>query len=251
MLVDRQNNVVGMTPLNTSQISVRNNGLGWFTADFNFGTPGYQRVSDRPNDPELRGMLDARDSRIQPLNLFFANHSLPQNTGAQQDNRTICERTAADAQRIAGEARDAYPKATAAFTLQEFNRRFGNFTFGSYFAEGPLGFLGTPASSRDNVLGTRPYQGSSGFPTQFLDSIDPTEDAVHHFGAYFSAGLAGHKLAPDFHRADDRESNNMGDVRLADQSRRLGESLRAHPTQLSNVGDMIRRIICNGGEVPR
>jgi hypothetical protein len=175
----------------------------------------------------------------------------PQNPGAQQDNRTICDRMADDAQRIAGETRNDYPSATAAWTLQEFNRRFGEFTFGSYFAEGPLGVLGTPASSRNNVYGTRPYQGASGFPTQFLDSIDPTEDAVHHFGAYFSAGLAGHKLAPDMHRADDRESNNMGDVRLADQSRRLGESLRAHPSQLGNVADMIKRIICNGGEVPR
>lgn len=94
-------------------------------------------------------------------------------------------------------------------------------------------------------------RGASGFPRQFLDTADPTEDQVHHFGAYFSAGLAGHKQASDAHRRDDKAAGNTGDVQLADQSHHLGKYFRAHPTQLSNVGDIIRRVICNGEEVPK
>jgi len=175
----------------------------------------------------------------------------PQSSQAQQDNRTVCDRMADDAKRIAQETKDDYPGATAAWTLQEFNKRYGQLTFGSYFAEGPLGFLGTPTSSGRNPNGNRSYKGSSGFPSQFLDSINPAEDQVHHFGAYFSAGLANHKFAPNQHRKDDREAGNMGDVRLADQSRRLGEYFRSNPTQLSNVGEIIRRVICRGEGVPK
>lgn len=189
-----------------------------------------------------------REPRGGPSGGQRFNH--PRNQGQKQDNRTMCERMADDAQRIAGETRDDYPNAKAGWALQEFNKRFGEFTFGSYFAETPLGFLGTPASGR-NAYGTRSYHGASGFPDQFKDSIDPTEDAIHHFGAYFSAGLAGHKLAPDMHRADDRDSGNMGDVRLADQSRLLGDYLRGHPDQLSNVGKLIKDVICGGGAVPK
>jgi hypothetical protein len=100
-------------------------------------------------------------------------------------------------------------------------------------------------------MGTRSYRGSSGFPDQFKDSLDPAEDAVHHFGAYFSAGIAGHKFMPDQHRAGDRGSGNMGDVRLADQSRRLGDYLRQHPEQLSNIGKLIKEVICAGGALPQ
>jgi hypothetical protein len=142
-----------------------------------------------------------------------------------------------DAQRIAGETRNDYPNARAAWALQEFNKRFGNFTFGAYFADAPLGFLGTPASGRNNVLGTRNYQGDSGFPAQFRDTLNPGEDQVHHVGAYFSAGLAGFKIIPDLHRADDRASGNMGDVRLADQSRRLGDYLRRNPVAVAFYQD--------------
>jgi hypothetical protein len=156
-----------------------------------------------------------------------------------------------DAQRIAGETRNDYPNATAAWALQEFNKRYGQVTFGSYFAETPLGFLDTPSSGRNNVLGTRSYQGDSGFPEQFRDTLNPGEDQVHHFGAFFSAGLAGHKLIPDQHRGDDREAGNMGDVRLGDQSRRLGDYLRRNPGQLSNVGKLIKDVICGAGAVPK
>jgi len=52
-------------------------------------------------------------------------------------------------------------------------------------------------------------------------------------------------------RADDRDNGNMGDVRLSDQSRRLGDYLRRNPGQLGNVGQLISDTICNGGPVPK
>jgi hypothetical protein len=181
----------------------------------------------------------------------FGDPTDPEEPPAQQDDRTDCERMAADAERIAQEVANDYPGANASWRLQEFNKRYGQITFGSYFSEGLFGFMGTPTSSGRNPTANRNYSGASGFPTQFLDTEKPTEDQVHHFGAYFSAGLAGHKAAPDQHRRDDRNAGNQGDVRLADQSRRLGDYFRAHPTQLTNVGDIIRRVICNGEEVPK
>lgn len=156
-----------------------------------------------------------------------------------------------EAQRIAREARENNPRASHAYVLQRFNRAFGAHTFGSYFAEGPLGFIGTPSSSRNNVLGNRNYQGDSGFHADFIDTLRPGQDQVHHFGAYFSAGLAGHRLAPNQHRGDDLDSGNIGDVRLSDQSLLLGEYLRKNPSQLNRVGQLIRDTICAGGSVPQ
>ena len=90
-----------------------------------------------------------------------------------------------------------------------------------------------------------------GFPAQFWDSKNPSEDQIHHFGAYCRAGIAGHKFAADVHRADDRDNGNMGDVRLSDQARRLGDYLRRNPSQLDKIGQLIRDTICNGGPVPK
>jgi hypothetical protein len=177
-----------------------------------------------------------------------------------QDTPSTCERMAQDAQGIASgildDVKNIYNRVSPADSLQMFNRSFGMVTFGSYFTESPLGFLGTQASSRNNVLGTRDYRGQDGFAQRFWDEAemrdgDPNPDQVHHFGAYFSAGLTGHKLAPDVHRADDRDFGHMGDVRLADQSRTLGDYLRRNPAQLRKVGQLIRDTICGGGPIPK
>jgi RHS repeat-associated protein len=193
------------------------------------------------------GIFDG-DMHLSLTSIYFLKGG-PQNA-APQDNRTACEHMADDAQHIADETRADYPRATAAWVLQEFNRRYGQVTFGSYFSETPFGFLGTPSSGR-NVLSNRSYKGDSGFPEQFRDTLKPGEDQVHHFGAFFSAGLAGHKLIPDQHRANDRGAGNTGDVKLGDQSRRLGDYLRRNPGQLSNVGKLIKDVICGAGAIPK
>jgi hypothetical protein len=158
---------------------------------------------------------------------------------------------AEDAQRIANKHIDAPFREDYDGRIDRFNKEFGNLTFGSHFTTNPWGFWGTWASGRDDVLGHRDYQGDSGFHPDFRDSLIQGEDAVHHFGAYFSAGLTGHKFASDQHRADDRENKNWGDVRLGDQARRLGDYLRKNRDQLKNVGQLIRNTICNGGAVPK
>lgn len=168
-----------------------------------------------------------------------------------EDNRTICDRMADDAQAFYDRVKKEYPKARRSWLAQQFNRQYGMHTFGSYFAEGPLGMLGTQASGRDNVLGTRDYQGVSGFPAKFLDTLAPSEDQVHHFRAYFSAGLAGHYGAAKAHRNDDKEMGNFGDVRLGEQSFNLGAYFRNNPGRLNEVGEIIKSVICKGGEVPK
>jgi hypothetical protein len=91
--------------------------------------------------------------------------------------------------------------------------------------------------------------GQRGFPQQFRDEQYPEDDAdqTHHFAAYFSAGLAGHNLFPNAHRAFD----GQGDANLGRQAQRLGRYLRNNPGQLSNVGQLIRDTICNAGPVPK
>lgn len=180
---------------------------------------------------------------------------LPQNLShvdpTMEDKRTICGQMADDAQGFYDKVTKNYPNARKSWLAQQFNREYGMHTFGSYFAEAPLGFLGTQASGRNNVLGTRDYQGMSRFPAKFLDTLSPSDDQVHHFRAYFIAGLAGHYGAAKAHRNDDEEMGNSGDVRLGDQSFKLGTYFRQNPGKLNKVGEIIKSIICKGEEVPR
>jgi hypothetical protein len=155
-----------------------------------------------------------------------------------------------DAQRIANEAingANEWRGTGASAILKQFNKNFGRFTYGTYFGEGLFGGIDSPSSLR-NSTGTKTYRGEGGFAPKFQDGEG---DQVHHFGAFFSAGLAGDKWMSDIHRADDRDAGNMADVRLSDQARRLGNYLRRNPTQLKNVGKLIRDTICGEGEVPR
>ncbi|HEV2705409.1 MAG TPA: hypothetical protein VGV59_05765 [Pyrinomonadaceae bacterium] len=184
----------------------------------------------------------------------------PENLGGEQDRRTTCQRMADDAQKIADQIlydqRNMYSRVSPAESLKLFNMSFGTVTFGSYFTGSPFGFAGAQASGRNNVLGRREYQGQDGFATKFHDKSEttpttPNPDQVHHFGAYFSAGIAGHKLIPDQHRADDRKAGHMGDVRLADQARTLGDYLRRNAAELKNIRQLIYDTICEGKDVPK
>jgi hypothetical protein len=202
----------------------------------------------------LGGVFLPRPSSTSGKNRRVKHHhgADPQNVSTTQDDRTICDRMADNAQAFYNRVKEQYPKARKSWLAQQFNREYGMHTFGSYFAEGPLGFLGAPASFRDNgVLGTRDYEGVSGFPAQFRDTLVPLEDQVHHFGGYFSAGLAGHYGAAKWHRDDDEEAGNFGDVRLGEQSFNLGAYFRRNPNKLDTVGQIIRSVICGGEEVPR
>ena len=161
----------------------------------------------------------------------------PAQSNLPQDNRTICDRLADDAQRLADEARSRYPNAAPAFVLQEFNKAFGRWTYGTYFAEGPLGGIDSvrgrlPVLSiqiGSRTQGAAPYRGQSGFARQFWEGDDPATDQVHHFGAYFSAGFAGHEITVNVHRALD---DNPGDRNLGRQAQLLGRYLRHNPSQL-------------------
>jgi YD repeat-containing protein len=224
-------------------------------------------TSDQLNRPEgtnfqqLNGVMghNTESQLAQSQDANFLNASF-QPQEPRQENPSTCERMARDAERIANgilyDLKNIYNRVSPADSLKIFNVAFGAVTFGSYFSDSILGFMGTESSGRNNVLGTRDYQGQDGFAQQFWDEAemrdgDPNPDQVHHFGAYFSAGIAGHKVAPDLHRSEDRDAGHMGDVRLADQSRRLGDYLRRNPAELKNIGQLIRNTICGGGAVPK
>jgi hypothetical protein len=162
------------------------------------------------------------------------------------------------AQRLANEARTQYPRATNSFVLQQFNKTFGRFTYGTYVSEGVLGFIDSPQSGSSGPPGRSMNRGAlvgtSGFSGQFLDSLNGREDQVHHFGVYFSGGIAGgwgNSRALDYHRRGDVRDQNWGDVNLGDRARDLGTYLRNNPGQLNQVGQLIRNSICNGNPVPK
>lgn len=123
--------------------------------------------------------------------------------------------------------------------LASFNSAFGMITFGTFMSPSLGGFYGTQASGR-NVLAGRSYQGYSGFHPNFRDTLNPGEDQVHHFGAYFSAGIADQRMAADWHRSGDLRLNNQGDVRLPIRpiawERICGIILVNYPTSGSSLG---------------
>lgn len=196
--------------------------------------------------------------QVQSLSLLTSNFILvqpqsPQNPNQAQDNRSTCEKMADDAQRVANKIMETIKLGVNSLGdtigIQAFNRDYGMITFGSYFTRNPFPF-GVPIRSRSNNSGTRDYSGEDGFHPSFFDS-KREPDQVHHFGAFFSAGLAGHNLAPWWHRTGDSNAGNDGDVRLGDQALALGRYIAGNPTQLKNVGQLIKDTICSGKDVPK
>jgi hypothetical protein len=133
--------------------------------------------------------------------------------------------------------------------LQRFNEAFGKFTFGTSIGEGALGSIDAPM--RFHGSPTRSCEGQDGFASQFWEGSDPTLDQVHHFGAFFSSGLSGGMINRTLARIHRTLDDNDGDKQLGTQSRHLGDYLRANPSQLNRIGQLIRDTICNGQTVPK
>ena len=168
--------------------------------------------------------------------------------------RNDCINMAERAQQIANDVingANAWRGRGAAAILQRFNRIFATEFAGAYAAEGVLGMIDMPLWGSSSQ--TRADFGQRGFPQQFRDSVytDDAADQTHHFAAFFSAGLAGHRVFANAYRAwDSLTESNPGDANLGRQSQLLGRYLRDNPNQLSNVGQLIRDTICNGNTVP-
>lgn len=178
----------------------------------------------------------------------------PQDPGGSttggEPQRNDCTNMADRAQQIANDvinSANAWKGTGAAALLQRFNRIFTTEFAGAYAAEGVLGMVDMPMSSSSQQ--TRANFGQRGFPPQFRDEQYPEDDAdqTHHFAAYFSAGMANHRLFPNVHRLFD----GSGDSNLGRQAQLLGRYLRKNPGQLRNVGQLIRDTICSGGAVPK
>jgi hypothetical protein len=195
---------------------------------------------------DAMAILESATEGIEP-EPQSAQHAPPKST---------CERLGDDAQSIANSLRNEYPNARDSWLLQQFNKAIGLWTYGSYFAEGPLGGIDSYRVRNRGIShpsGSAPYSGQDGFAPQFWDTDpdprtlnNPATDQVHHFGAFFSAGLANHSEALA-HNAND----NQGDVNLGNQAFALGGYLRRHPGELTNVASLIGDTICRGKSVPR
>jgi RHS repeat-associated protein len=166
-----------------------------------------------------------------------------QGGGRPVDN---CRDMAKDAQRMANDAMDGRNNYAA---LKHFNKSFSRKYTGKAIGDGPLGMADMAMGGSSDQK--RADFGQRGFHPRFRDSVytDDSDDQTHHFAAYFSGGISGHKNSLLIHRQFDRD--NPGDLALADQAEALGTYIRENPGELQNVGKHITETICEGKAVPQ
>lgn len=94
-------------------------------------------------------------------------------------------------------------------------------------------------------------KGQADFKSQFWEGADPSTDQVHHFAAYFSAGINGQWTAATVHQAMD---DNSGDKKLGDAAYNLGATLNVWEAggpggvalgRLREIGQTIKDRICD------
>jgi hypothetical protein len=99
------------------------------------------------------------------------------------------------------------------------------------------------------------HLGQTGFRQEFLDtgkhSAGELVDQTHHFAFYLSMGINENGsgalwAAQRMHRARD----NQGDANLGKAGYEMGTGLRDNPNTLGNIGDMIRKTICDPNRNP-
>ena len=116
--------------------------------------------------------------------------------------------------------------------------------------------------------GLGPKPGQQDFKDKYIDddfdrmSDSPDADQVHHFAAYFSAGMNGAYFSSAAHNATDGaiyrsateswnkgtptlKAANHGDINLARDAYQLGMNVRNNPVFLKNIGKKIRMKFCN------
>ena len=175
-----------------------------------------------------------------------------QQTGSQQ-TPDACGDMADFAQTEANKARFDNPNDPKA-ALRQFDR-----TFTTLYAGRPATSLISAGRQWINrgagATQIRFHLGETGFRQEFLDTGQhaPGElvDQTHHFAFYLSMGVNENGSgalwsAQRAHRARD----NQGDANLGRAGYEMGTGLRDNPGRLSDIGDMIRKAICNPDRKP-
>ena len=169
---------------------------------------------------------------------------------AEDDKRGPCERMADRAQEIADKLRRK-GRISAREILTAFNNEFTSRYIGQsvdgWRAAGTLAVNGGGTGSAD------PQElGQSDFLAKFWEGTNAGLDQVHHFAAYFSAGITGGSsgyISTSVHLAND---DNEGDKELGRAAYALGSALRGGEQnitstfeKLENIGRDIKNSICN------
>lgn len=177
-------------------------------------------------------------------------------TGTKPPQNTLNERTRDACGRMANEAQWA---ANKAIEQARVDPRSGNALgwFDSIFSEQYLGHpiatlrQGWDLKSGTGLKGSKIdsfWRGSTGFKGDYKDSqwgSTNNGDQTHHFAAYLSAGINGLGFSSFAHQMGDVAQLNLGDVWLGSAGYNIGEGLRVGRNNLSQIGDDIRKVICD------
>jgi RHS repeat-associated protein len=169
---------------------------------------------------------------------------------AEDDKRGPCERMADRAQEIADKLR-LKGRISASEILKAFNNEFTS----RYIGQSVDGWraAATLAANGGGTGSADPQElGQSDFLARFWEGTNAGLDQVHHFAAYFSAGITGGASgygSTSVHWAND---DNEGDRELGSAAYALGSALRGGEQnipstfeKLENIGRDIKNSICN------
>jgi len=134
---------------------------------------------------------------------------------------------------------------TPGITVDLFNAMFVDYYVGTHMTDDTLSpgvFLYDLGTRTRPKAAADPYLGQADFASQFKEPLSDSNDQTHHFAAYLTAGITGHYWSAWGHWIRD----NRADTLLGKAGYAMGEYLRKNPGELKNIGEMIRKYICQG-----
>ena len=207
-------------------------------------------ITGYSSEGSLATTLNFQSMAPQNNDVRFAHAPSPQNGPAHTPD--ACGDMADNAQNLANEElfdnRD--PKSALKAFDSKFTRMYAGRAATSAIAAGRQ-FLNRGAGATVN----RYYQGETGFRPEFRDTGSHAAgefvDQTHHIAFYLSMGVNENGsgalwAAQRLHRARD----NQGDANLGKAGYEMGTGLRDNPGGLRNIGDLIRKTICDPNRNP-
>src|SRR5262249_49314388 len=191
-------------------------------------------------DPGFNVLGGTPELPVSQLNFLNFIASLP--TQNPDIRKTPCADLAANAQRLADkalkESNGDEAKALEAVDHALSQLYLGNNGIGRSITDAITFFR------KDIQPQTYDLYGYQDFKPQYQDTLVPNSDQTHHFVAYFSAGINGQAFVAMLHEQF-TDRNNPGDRRLGNMAFAIGFYLKDHPSDLRNIGEEIKKRICN------
>jgi RHS repeat-associated protein len=187
-----------------------------------------------------------------PVNFTDPSGLCPQQTQGPEFTPDACGDMASFAQSLADAA--AFKNKRDEDALREFDREYSRLYVGHPMYD-LLDVLDLMANGPQDRTQIRFHFGQTGFKNEFKEmrkdngrwqiAPDP-QDQTHHFVTMLSAGINSRYFASAIHNIGD----NPGDQRLTNAAYDIGVNLRKHPWEITDIGDIIRRVICDSGRKP-